>query len=188
METSVIEPPPSVPLVLNRQDLAALLQGDILVASHPYQPCGGAAQAQMYLPVARSQVWTHLTNYSRWVQYFPDIVQSDLLERDMQLCQQGHRLYQVARRTFFLFSAQVEVYLRVFEVIQQQIQFRLEQGSFKDFAADLTLKAYGKGTVLTYAVQATPTIPVPGVWVEQAIRQDLPNNMRQMRQVICQTP
>ncbi|NCJ06315.1 cyclase [Synechococcales cyanobacterium C] len=187
METAVTQPPPSAPLILSRQDLTALLQGEILVEGRSYQLCGGAAQARMYLPVVRSQVWTHLTNYSRWVQYFPDIVQSDLLERNIQRSPQGHRLYQVARRTFFLFSAQVEVYLRVFETIQQQIQFRFEQGSFKDFAADLTLKAYGKGTVLTYTVRAIPNIPVPGVWVQQAIRQDLPNNMRQMRQVICQT-
>ena len=67
----------------------------------------------------------------------------------------------------------------------QQIQFQLERGSFADFAANLKLQDLQSGTLLTYSVQATPTIPVPTQFIQQAMRLDLPTNMEKMRQVIC---
>jgi Polyketide cyclase / dehydrase and lipid transport len=170
---------------LNPSDLIALLQGDILLATRPHSAFGGAVTAQMYLPMGRSQVWAQITNYSRWVQYFPDIVNSEILESNPSRPYRGHRLYQAARKTFLMFTAQVEIHLRVFENLQRQIRFRMERGSFNDFSAELTLDDYGDGTVLTYSVEATPLIPVPSLFIEQAMRQDLPGNMRQMRQVIC---
>jgi hypothetical protein len=99
------------------------------------------------------------------------------------------RLYQVARKTFFMLSAQVEIYLKVIETVhtsaRQQIQFRMERGSFTDFSAELKLQDHQSGTLLTYSVQATPTIPVPSVFIQEAMRLDLPANMRKMRQVLC---
>jgi Polyketide cyclase / dehydrase and lipid transport len=175
----------SIGSALNPSDLIALLQGDILLVTRPHSAFGGAVTAQMYLPMERSQVWAQLTNYSRWVQYFPDIVNSEILESNPNRPHRGHRLYQAARKTFLMFTAQVEIHLRVFENLQRQIRFRMERGSFNDFSAELTLDDYGDGTVLTYSVEATPLIPVPSLFIEQAMRQDLPGNMRQMRQVIC---
>ncbi len=170
---------------LNPSDLIALLQGDILLATRPHSAFGGAVTAKMYLPMGRSQVWAQITNYARWVQYFPDIVNSEILESNPSRPHRGHRLYQAAQKTFLMFTAQVEIHLRVFENLQRQIRFRMERGSFNDFSAELTLDDYGDGTVLTYSVEATPLIPVPSLFIEQAMRQDLPGNMRQMRQVIC---
>jgi hypothetical protein len=166
-------------------DFLKLLQGDILLKTRAYSALGGAVTAQMYLPVGRSQVWTNLTDYTRWVQYFPDITQSEILESDPQRPHRGHRLYQAARKNFLMFTAQVEIHLRVFENLQRQIRFRMERGSFNDFSAEMTLEDYGEGTVLTYSVEATPLVPVPSLFIEQAMRHDLPGNMRQMRQVIC---
>jgi Polyketide cyclase / dehydrase and lipid transport len=166
-------------------DYLKLLQGDILLKTRAYSALGGAVTAQMYLPVGRSQVWTNLTDYTRWVQYFPDITQSEILESDPQRPHRGHRLYQSARKNFLMFTAQVEIHLRVFENLQRQIRFRMERGSFNDFSAEMTLEDYGEGTVLTYSVEATPLLPVPSLFIEQAMRHDLPGNMRQMRQVIC---
>jgi Polyketide cyclase / dehydrase and lipid transport len=166
-------------------DYLKLLQGDILLKTRAYSALGGAVTAQMYLPVGRSQVWTNLTDYTRWVQYFPDITQSEILESDPQRPHRGHRLYQSARKNFLMFTAQVEIHLRVFENLQRQIRFRMERGSFNDFSAEMTLEDYGEGTVLTYSVEATPLVPVPSLFIEQAMRHDLPGNMRQMRQVIC---
>ncbi len=166
-------------------DYLKLLQGDILLKTRAYSALGGAVTAQMYLPVGRSQVWTNLTDYTRWVQYFPDITQSEILESDPQRPHRGHRLYQAARKNFLMFTAQVEIHLRVFENLQRQIRFRMERGSFNDFSAEMTLEDYGEGTVLTYSVEATPLVPVPSLFIEQAMRHDLPGNMRQMRQVIC---
>ena len=163
----------------------ALLKGEVLLETRSHSLCGGAVTAQMYLPMARSQAWTQLTNYSRWIHYFPDIVQSEVLEQGIRNSKSCRRLYQVARKAFLMFTAQVEIYLKVFETLHQQIQFRLERGAFADFAADLTLQDYEKGTLLTYSVQATPLVPVPGFLIEQAIQQDLPGNMKKMRQVIC---
>jgi Polyketide cyclase / dehydrase and lipid transport len=166
-------------------DYLKLLQGEILLKTRTYNPLGGAVTAQMYLPVGRSQVWTNLTDYKRWVQYFPDITQSEILESNPQRPYRGHRLYQAARKNFLMFTAQVDIHLRVFENLQRQIRFRMERGSFNDFSAEMTLDDCGEGTVLTYSVEATPIIPVPSLFIEQAMRHDLPGNMRQMRQVIC---
>lgn len=158
----------------------ALVQGEILVETRSHSAWGGAVTAQMYLPLKRSHVWQQVTDYPRWVQYFPDVVKSEVLQRG-----ETKRLYQVAKKAFFLFTAQVEVYLNVFEVLQQQIQFRLEQGTFNDFTAELKLQDCGVGTVLTYVVQATPNIPIPAMFIQQAMHLELPANMRQMRRIIC---
>jgi hypothetical protein len=162
-----------------------LLQGEVLLKTRAYNALGGAVTAQMYLPVGRSQVWANLTDYTRWVQYFPDIIQSEILESNPQRPHRGHRLYQSARKNFLMLTAQVDIHLRVFENLQRQIRFRMERGSFNDFSAEMTLDDYGEGTVLTYSVEATPLIPIPSLFIEQAMRHDLPGNMRQMRQVIC---
>lgn len=158
----------------------ALMQGEILVQTRSHSAWGGAVTAQMYLPLVRSRVWQQITNYPRWVQYFPDVTRSEVLQRG-----EPTRLYQAARKTFFFLTAEVEVYLNVFEVVQQQIQFRLEKGTFGDFAADLELQDCGAGTLLTYSVQATPNIPIPTVFIQQAMHLELPENMRKMRQVLC---
>jgi carbon monoxide dehydrogenase subunit G len=158
----------------------ALLQGEILVKTYSHSAWGGAVTAQMYLPIARSHVWQQLTDYPRWVQYFPDITKSEVLHRG-----EVKRLYQVAKKAFLFLTAQVEVYLNVFEVLGQHIQFRLEKGTFTDFTADLKLQDCGKGTLLTYSVQATPNIPIPTVFIQQAMHMELPDNMRKMRQVLC---
>lgn len=142
--------------------------------------------AQMYLPIARTQAWEQLTDYSNWVHYFPDIISSEILEPLSHSPLRSYRLYQVAHKAFLMFTAPVEIYLRVFEQLHQQVQFRLERGNFVDFSADLTLQDYEAGTILTYAVQATPTIPVPSVLIQEAIRHDLPGNMKSMRQVLCE--
>jgi hypothetical protein len=164
-----------------------LLRGDVLISTTPTQEGAAAVTATMYVPLVRSQTWQQLTDYSKWVQYFPDIVQSQVLEvkKQSKTHPMTRRLYQVARKAFLVFSAQVEIYLQVIETLHQKIQFRLERGTFSDFAADLTLEDYGQGTLITYSVKATPLIPVPSFLIEQAIRHDLPGNMKTMRQVMC---
>ena len=171
----------------------SLLKGEILLRTRSHTLFGGAVTAQMYLPMARALAWEQLTDYPRWVQYFPDIVRSEIIDHPnhqspYHQSPRSYRLYQVAHKAFLMFTAHVEIYLRVFEKLHQQIQFRLEQGNFTDFSADLTLQDYKAGTILTYAVQATPTIPVPSVFIQEAIRHDLPGNMRKMRQVLCSSP
>jgi hypothetical protein len=158
----------------------ALLQGEILVETKSHSAWGGAVIAQMYLPITRSHAWQQLTDYPRWVEYFPDVTNSEVLQRG-----EVKRLYQVAKKTFLFLSVQVEIYLNVFEVLGQHIQFRLEKGTFTDFTADLKLQDFGNGTLLTYSVQATPNIPIPTVFIQQAMHMELPENMRKMRQVLC---
>lgn len=165
---------------MSQTEQAALMRGEILVQTRPHSAWGGAVTACMYLPMTRSQVWQQLTDYPRWVQYFPDVIQSEVLQRG-----EVKRLYQVARKAFLIFTAQVEIYLSVFEEVQQRIQFRMERGTFTDFAADLNLQDCGIGTLLTYAVQATPNVPIPSVFIQQAMQFELPENLRKMRHVIC---
>lgn len=172
----------------NNQRQESLLRGEILLETRSHTAWGGAVTAQMYLPLGRSQVWHQVTDYSRWVHYFPDLTRSEVLNWHEAQLKGYKRLYQVAAKAFFLFTAQVEIYLKVKETAHtawQQIQFQMEQGSFHDFTATLKLQDFNAGTLLTYSVQATPTIPVPSQLIQQAMRLDLPTNMRKMRQVLC---
>lgn len=159
----------------------ALLGGEILIQTKEHTAWGGAVLASMYLPLSVAEVWHQVTDYPRWVQYFPDLTQSQILDGN----QNTKRIYQVASKAFLFLSVQVEVYLKVLELPYRQIHFSLEKGNFLDFTANLKLEDYGSGTALTYWVEATPTIPVPSLFIQQAIQMDLPSNMRQMRRVIC---
>lgn len=167
-------------MTLSHDKQRLLMQGEILVQTQSHTACGGSVTACMYLPMVRSQVWQQLTDYPRWVQYFPDITKSEVLHRG-----EVKRLYQAAQKAFLFFTAQVEIYLNVVEVIGQKIQFRMEKGSFLDFTANIELQDCGNGTMLAYNVQATPNIPIPSIFVQQAMNLELPANMRKMRQVLC---
>ncbi|MEO0375949.1 MAG: SRPBCC family protein [Cyanobacteria bacterium P01_A01_bin.17] len=170
---------------LSATDQASLLNGQILMQTRSHTLIGAGVTAQMFLPTPRQQAWAQLTHYPSWTQFFPDINRSEVLSTVDRTSSVEHRLYQTARKDFFLLAVQVEIYLKVTEIQDQQLRFQFERGSFSDFSADLTLQDYGPGTILTYSVEATPLIPVPSLFIQEAIRQDLPSNMRQMRQVIC---
>lgn len=182
MTLALVEP--AISLEWEKTHQTALLQGDVILQTRPYSGWGGAVTAQMYLPLDRSQIWQKLIDYPRWVQYFPSLNQSQVLSGT----DNHKRLYQVAGKALLFFTAQVEIYLKVLETVHprwHQIQFQLERGNFKDFAAVLKLKDYHLGTLLTYSVQATPSIPIPTQIIQEGIRLDLPTNMKSMRQVIC---
>lgn len=170
----------------NQRHQASLLKGEVLLDTRSHSAWGGAVTAQMYVPLARACVWQQVTDYPRWVQFFPDLVQSEILG---DCARNPKRLYQVASKAFLMLSVQVEIYLKVVETVhqnsRQQIQFCLEKGNFSDFTARLNLQDFCSGTLLTYSVAATPTLPVPSAIIQQAMRLDLPANMRTMRQVIC---
>ena len=168
---------------LSKADAIRLNQGDVLVKTRPHTACGGALDAKIYLPVDRTRVWTAVTDYPQWTQFFPDVTQSRVIES--QQPELGKRIYQAAEKNFLFISAQVSLYLRVFEVEQQHIRFQFEKGDFLDFTADLMLSDFGQGTLLHYSVSATPVIPVPSFFIEQAMKMDLPVNLRQMRKRIC---
>ncbi|MBD2019640.1 cyclase [Leptolyngbya sp. FACHB-36] len=169
-------------------DAAALQRGEILLETLPHTAWGAAVTARMYLPLKRAIVWQHVINYPRWVQYFPAISCSEVLSAETATdATSSKRLYQVGSKNFLFFTAHVDIYLNVVETAQQRVQFRFESGSFNDFAADLRLQDCDDGTLLTYFVQATPTIPVPSLFIQQAIQLDLPSNMRTMRTVMCQS-
>lgn len=169
---------------ISTHETSALLQGEILLTLHPYSVWGGAVTAQMYLPLSLQDVWRQVSDYPRWTQYFPDVTRSEIIQ-SLNPRSSIKRLYQAASKTFLMFTAQVDITLNVLEVAPHRIQFCLESGSFNDFRAELSLSPCDEGTVLTYFVQATPTIPVPRFLVEQAIRLDFAMNLKQMRQVMC---
>jgi hypothetical protein len=163
----------------------ALLQGDVLVMPEVKQQGAAAVIAHMYVPLSRPQIWPQVTSYHRWTQFFPNIVHSEVLETVKTNSHRYRRLYQVGRKGFLALTAQVEIYLKVFETTCDRIQFCLERGTFSHFAADLSLRDLHQGTLLSYSVQAAPTIPIPSFLVEQAMKTDLAGNMRQMRQILC---
>lgn len=167
-------------MLWNDNKYKLLMQGEILVETQAHRRNGGAVQASMYLPLMRPHVFEQLTDYPRWVHYFPDITKSVVLRRG-----EAKRLYQAAQKAFLFFTANVEIYLDVVEELGQRIHFRLEKGSFEDFSADIKLQDCDNGTLLTYAVKATPDIPIPSLIIQQAMNFELPANMRKMRQVLC---
>jgi hypothetical protein len=162
-------------------EVDALRRGRVLISTTTHGMMGSAVSAKMYVKANRTDLWAQLTQYSRWTEFFPNISRSEVLASQDNV----HRLYQVGRKAFLAIAAEVEIYLKVYEDACHSIQFRLEQGTFKDFGADLTLHDWQNGTLLTYAVQATPLIPVPSFLIEQGMRQDLPGNMENMRRVLC---
>jgi hypothetical protein len=166
-------------------DQIALLRGEIIVTPLVSTGGGGAVPAHMFVPLDRGLIWSQLTNYRRWTQFFPNISHSEVLETVRTGSQRYRRLYQVGCKGFMKLTAKVEIYLKVFENACDSLQFRFEQGTFSHFAADLELKDLPNGTLLTYGVQANPTIPVPSFLIEQGMKLDLPGNMKQMRQVLC---
>lgn len=188
MVSSVLLSPQQMPALLSRAsershttyESLSLQRGQVLVETRSHGFSGGAVTAKMYLKASRDELWSKLTTYSRWVEYFPNITRSEVLSSGSNV----HRLYQVGRKAFLAIAAQVEIYLKVYEQTNRSIQFRLEKGTFKDFGADLTLHDWQGGTLLTYTVQATPLVPVPGFLVEQGMRQDLPSNMENMRRML----
>ena len=156
-----------------------LIQGEVLVETRSHTLWGGAVTAWMYLPLVRSHVWQQMTDYPRWVQYFPDITRSEIITKgDVKF------LYQTAQKAFLFLTAEVEIYLNVVEVWGQQVQFRMEKGTFEDFNANLEFQDMGNGTLLVYTVKATPNIPIPSIFIQQAMNLELPENMRKMRQVL----
>jgi len=168
-----------------------LNRGEILIETQPHTAWGAAVTARMLLPTSLAAAWDQVTDYPRWVQFFPDITRSEVVTARGD--RPWTRIYQVATKNFLLFQAQVDIHLKVFEqswndearkVAQRRIQFRMERGSFEDFSADLYLEPYLEGTLLTYQVKATPAIPVPSLFIQQAIRMDLPANLEQMRRVL----
>ncbi len=172
----------SLDIPWNQDKQKLLMQGEVLLQTRSHTNWGGAVTAWMYVPLIRSNVWQQITDYPRWVHYFPDITKSEVISISRG---DVKRLYQAAQKAFFFFTAQVEIYLSVVEVLGQQVQFRMERGTFSDFHAHLELKDMGNGTLLAYTVQATPNIPIPSIFIQQAINLELPANLCKMRQVLC---
>lgn len=176
---------PAIDLGWSQSHQASLLRGDIALETQPHSAWGGAVTAQMHLPLERAKVWSRLTDYPRWTQYFPSLTQSRVIAESAGRKQ----LYQAAGKTFLCFTAQVEIYLNVIETVhplRDQIRFQLDEGSFSNFAALLKLQDCGDGTLLTYTVQATPSLPIPTQIIQEGMRFDLPRNMRSLRRAICQ--
>lgn len=187
--TATLSSPVYSPALKPLQDnprLPALLRGEILLTTQSHTDWGAAVNARLYLPVERAIAWEQLTDYPQWVNYFPAITRSDVIHQDdVAGTRTIKRLYQVASKNFFLFTANADIYLKAVETRQQRVQFYLESGSFNDFYADLYLQDHGNGTLLSYFVQATPSIPVPSMFIQQAIQLDLPDNLKNMRRVLC---
>ena len=176
----IIQSAKGLNMVWSQEQQQSLFHGEILLETRSHTLHGGAVTAWMYLPLLRDNVWKQVTDYPRWIQYFPDVITSEIIFRDnLKL------LYQKAQKPFLFFTAQVEVYLKVVEVLGKQIQFRMEKGTFDDFDAELELQDMGEGTLLAYTVRATPNIPIPSIFLQQAMNLELPANMRKMRQVLC---
>lgn len=158
-------------------------QEDVFIETKPHTAWGAAVQATIHVPLERTKLWKQLTTYSRWVEFFPDITHSEVVSA---IASHRKRLYQKARKSFLLLNIDVEILLEAVELMERAVKFRLAspQGSFADFSAEIILADAPGGTHLTYAVQATPKMPVPALLIQEAMKIDLPGNMRHMRRVL----
>ncbi len=172
-----------VKVSLSPQDWQQMRSGEVLIQTAPHSNRGGKVTARICIPRSVRQVWSQVSDYPRWVEFFPDITRSEVRSSSPLL----KRVYQVACKSFLFLSARVEILLQVQEVPAQRIHFTLERGDFSDFAAELTLAEHEAGTLLSYTVAATPAIPVPALLIQQGMTLELPTNLRTMRQVICRT-
>lgn len=204
-QSGLTQPASSYPAAVQ----AALAYGEVITQIQPPSSRAGAAvTATMQVPLSRPALWNQLTNYPRWTQFFPDITHSEVLAIPSR-----HRtvLRQAARKSFLLLTMAVEIQLQVDEIPQESIRFSMLDGgnSFRDFAAVLEFKSLSvpetapetapeqttpwgmtlqpgtiTGTIISYTVQATPTLPLPQSLLEQAMKFDLPQNMRHLRRMV----
>ncbi len=163
----------------NIEPAESLLQGEISVQTDPWGLGGGSAIAKLYIPLSTLQCWQKLTNYPQWVNYFPDITHSEKLPHTQQL-------YQKGVKDFILFRTEVEIYLDIRENPYETVEFEFVKGSFSEFLAYLHLQEYHQGTLMTYAVQAALKFPLPPPLIQQALKIELPVNLRCMRKVFLQ--
>jgi hypothetical protein len=165
--------------------LEKLLKGDVLLNPQAHTSKGGAVSATMYIPRSRGMVWAQLTQYSRWTEYFPEITRSDVI---IEFSADRKRLSQSACKTFFMMNVTVDIHLNAIETADRQIQFQMvgTNGGFQDFSATVILDDCHSGVALTYSVQATPKIPLPATLIQEAMKIDLPINMRHMRGVLVE--
>jgi hypothetical protein len=172
----------SSPSALSLLEQSRLQKGEILTQSRLYSWWGGRVTAQIYLPQLRSLVWEALTDYDRWVDIFPHITQSEVIE---SLSPFRKRLYQAAEKNFSLMTIAVHAELMVREYPQRRIWFVLEKPNrcFREFEAEVWLREVspGVGTFLSYTVQAAASLPIPAPFIQEAMRQDLPQNLAHLR-------
>jgi len=172
----------SSPSNLSLLEQSRLQRGEILTQSCLYSWWGGRVTAQIYLPQLRSQVWETLIQYDRWVDIFPHITHSRVVE---SLSPFRKRLYQAAEKTFSLITIAVNAELIVREYPQRRIWFVLEHPNacFREFEAEVWLREVSPvtGTFLSYTVQAAASLPIPAPFIQEAMRQDLPQNLAHLR-------
>lgn len=175
-------------LSMGQAIFVALKRGEILTSCQDYGFWGGFVMAQMYLPVKPPAVWQQITDYPRWVNYFPNVTRSEVIA---EISHSEKHLYQQGGKAFGFLAVNVDIYLTVIEKAPQRVAFQLrsdKDSCFSKFEASLQLQDYDLGTLLTYLVQAMPKVPVPTFLIQETIRRDLPDNLAQMRQVLVNSP
>ena len=94
-------------------------------------------------------------------------------------------LYQAAKKTFSLMTIAVDAELMVREYPQRRIWFVLQKPNacFREFEAEVWLREVSPvtGTFLSYTVQAAASLPIPAPFIQEAMRQDLPQNLAHLR-------
>ena len=162
-----------------------LRAGEVLVNSQLYSLWGGAVTVKIHVPCQRSVVWDYLTDYDRWPSFFPHITQSRLLQTVTPF---RKRVHQGALKQFTLLKISVDAELTVREYPPYRIWFLLEEPNhnFKEFEAEvwLTDTDNDQGTFLSYTVQAAATLPIPAPFIQETMRQDLPDNLLALRQCL----
>jgi hypothetical protein len=165
---------------LSAPEQAQLYQGEILLQSRLYSLWGGALTAQIYIPVSSGLVWKTLTQYDRWPGLFPPITKSVVVEEGrFRKC-----IHQCAQKQFSVLTIAVEADLLVREYPDWCIRFNLmaPNWSFREFEAEIQIKPVrNTGTILQYQVQAAAALPIPALFIQEAMRHDLPENLRSLR-------
>ena len=176
------------PPILTPRDKGQLDQGEILIQPQPYSFWGATVTAQIALKRSPKHLWSILSHYDQWVSIFPDVIKSQVLT---VLNPHRKQICQSAQKQFGPMTIVVEAHLRVREYPPHRIWFQLEapNESFQTFESALWLDPQPQdlGTYLTYRVAATPTLPIPSLFIQEAMRYDLPQNLRALRHYLEQS-
>jgi carbon monoxide dehydrogenase subunit G len=175
--------------VLERQSINATLDplanGDVLVEASVRSAREAEVEITLHLPLPRAYVWQHLSDYTRWSEFFPNLLCSRVVESHPEAWR-GKLLHQVAGLPFLDLGPKVDIYLRAFEIEHKSIRFKLIRGSFTNFAAELRLDDREQGTLLTYRVEAQLAFPVPPFLIRQGIQGAFLSNLKHMRRMLCE--
>ena len=139
--------------------------------------------ATIQIPYSIRQVWQVLTNYEAFTEFIPTLVQSRRLNRPSG----GIRMEEVRTNSLLGINFSARSIFDIEEKFPHEIYYQLVEGDMKTFSGywrlkPLSLSESKQGIELIFDFFVLPQRFLPMVLVEHMLRQNIPANMRAIRQ------